>query len=141
MLLEEELAMGVLSGLHHLGIHARDRAHAGGGALLRVTLLAADDDRQSEIGEVDFSGLSGTRAVTLPLQTAAISAALDELADPGAGLISAAALLGNDIVQAFGRTELEQFAVDGTLQMRWSSGTADHLARWADEHSVPVLRR
>ena len=138
MLLQEELAMGVLSGLHHLGIHARDRAHAGGTALLRVTLLAADDDRRCEIGEVDFSGLTGTRTVTLPLQTAAISAALDELADPGAGLISAAAMLGNDIVQAFGRTELEQFDVDGTLQMRWSSATADHFARWADEHSIPI---
>jgi hypothetical protein len=47
-------------------------------------------------------------------------------------------MLGNDIVQAFGRTELEQFNVDGTLQMRWSSATADHLARWADEHSIPI---
>jgi hypothetical protein len=47
---DEGLVISVLSGLHRLGQHARDRAAAGGTALLHVQLVPAANEQPIEIG-------------------------------------------------------------------------------------------
>lgn len=105
--------------------------------------MPAANDRPIEIGSGRGSfldPLSGSRAVTLPIRTAELSAALDDLADPGPALVAAAAILTADIGQAFGVTELGQLSRDGELRpAQWNpQGWQQSLIHWAEDHGIAV---
>ena len=133
---DEAITIAAVSGLVSLARHARDRAAAGGNAILRATLLPATN-ALVEIGHNRDHGLVRTRSrVPMPDSVTAESVVpLDALADAGPTLAGAAASLVDEIGQAFGIPELGQLGRDGRLRSRyWShfwSGQVIHLGRAA----------
>jgi len=141
---DEWLALAVLSGLHRLGTNARDRAATGGTALLKAQLVAGTTGGPVKIGSYRNHGftdaLPNSRAVNLPIRPARLSVALDDLADAGPALVSAAAILSHEIGQAFGVTELSQLTRDGRVQPQYWSHDAhfQQLRSWAEVHGIMV---
>ncbi|MGH3711591.1 MAG: hypothetical protein ACRDRQ_26595 [Pseudonocardiaceae bacterium] len=95
---DEWIAIGVLSDLVHLARHARDRAAAGGTALVRAQLVPICHDRPTEIGH---RGLF-IEPLSSHAPPAEAAAPLDGLAEPGPEVVSAAALLVDELGRAFG---------------------------------------
>jgi Putative DNA-binding domain len=154
----------LLSALHHLGLHARDRSGATGTALARAVVI---DSRYSHpdgpswtvntaLGKRSDSQLRyplridavhpdfGTRR-TLSTQTCRFAQSdavvmLDELADPGSGLVQAAALLADELMQAFGIAEAPSLTRAGQLRRSgWSRGLQQRMVQWAQAHEIEIL--
>jgi hypothetical protein len=104
---DESVVNGILSGLRFLGRHARDRAAAGGNALVRSQLYPVT--RQQPLGLCQyrrgFTDSLGTQTMTDAAPLPERVAPLDALADDGPGLVAAAYLLATDIFQGFGYAE------------------------------------
>ncbi len=137
---DEAITIAAVSGLVSLARHARDRAAAGGNAILRATLLPATN-ALVEIGHNRDHGLVRTRSrVPMPDSVTAESVVpLDALADAGPTLAGAAASLVDEIGQAFGIPELGQLGRDGRLRSRyWSHFWSGQVITWAEQHSIEV---
>lgn len=141
---DELLVLSVISGLLHLGQHARDHAAAGGNGLARVVLVRDGLPDPVEIGHTRFHGFAESRSTTahaLPITTTALSAPLDDIATPGPALLAAAAALAGEIAQAFGIIELGQLTSTGALHRRYWTRDAwqGALVGWANEHHIAVI--
>lgn len=138
---DESITLGIMSGLIHLAQHARDRAAAGGIALVRAQLFPISPERPTEIGHSrQFSGEArSTHALTAAPWPAEAAAPLDELAEPGPALVAAAALLVDELGQAFGVPEMGQLARDGRLRRRyWNHEWQAQIVAWAQHHGIDV---
>ncbi|MFF7199129.1 helix-turn-helix domain-containing protein [Streptomyces sp. NPDC088197] len=155
----------LLSALHLLGVHARDRAGATGTALTRAVVI---ESRYSYPGGPDRPGplafmgnrpeyqllyplrIDGVHAsfgtrTHLSTQTSSFAESeavvfLDELADPGPGLTQAASFLADELVQAFGIPEAPPLTRAGQLrQSGWSRQLRPGMVRWAEAHGIEIL--
>jgi hypothetical protein len=139
MIHDEALVIAVLSGLLHLARQARDRAAAGGAALVRAQIYPVSPQRPAELGRIYWRGLTdalGTRVLTTQPPVAEAVAALDDLAQPGPSLTQAGALLVNQIAHAFGIAELGQLTRDGQIRRRhWAHIP---ITTWADQHGIEI---
>ncbi|MFI7661782.1 helix-turn-helix domain-containing protein [Micromonospora parva] len=139
---DEAIALGIMSGLYRLGQHARDRAAAGGGALVRAQLFPVTAERPTGIGHVRFYGIGEPRS-DYPLEVAAspaeASGSLDDLAEAGPGLIATAAILLDEVGHSFGVPEMGQLSRDGKVRRRyWSRPTQTHISEWAESYGIEV---
>lgn len=137
---DELLVISVLTGLRRLAAHARDRAAAGGNALVRLRLLPSPS-RALEIGHTRqiFRDSRSDLAVTDDVAPADTVAALDDLADPGPALVSSAARLIDEIGQVFGIPEMGQLGPDGEIRIRYFASTFQPRVRaWAEHVGVVV---
>jgi len=137
---DESIAVALLSGILHSARHARDRAAAGGSALVRAQLLPISEARPTEIGHSRSFSDSRSRYPLIDNPPAAEAAAsLDDLAEPGPVLVSVAAALADEIGQAFGVPEMGQLSRDGEVRRRyWGHGWQQRIVAWAEQHNIPV---
>jgi hypothetical protein len=139
MIHEEALVIAVLSGLLHLARHARDRAAAGGSALIRAQVYPISPERSTELGHLHPQGFIdalGSRALTAQPPAAEAVAPLDDLAQPGPSLTQATALLANEIAHAFGIAELGHISRDGQIRRRYWAHTP--IVTWAEQHGIAI---
>ncbi|WP_327651983.1 ATP-binding protein [Micromonospora aurantiaca] len=141
---DEAIATAILSGLAQLGYHARDRAGAGGTALVRAQLHPVSPQQPTAIGHARHYGIpefiAGEHWET-QAAPAEVAASLDDLGQPGPGLTQAAALLLHELGQAFGVTEMWQLTRDGVIRRRYwgqRSGRQAPLVAWAHAHGIDV---
>jgi len=141
MLDDELIALAVVSGLLRLAQHARDRAAAGGNALVRATLLPASNADSIEIGHARDHGFPQSRSRTAVREAvrAEAVAALDHLASPSAPLIATAARLIDEMGQAFGIPELGQLTRDGRVRRPyWGVRRQQAVVEWAEQNEIQV---
>lgn len=138
---DEGLILAVMSGLHHLGSHARDRAATAGSALVRATPVPSDGCT-IEIGHNrrhfrdSRSSVKTTKAVT-----ADSVADIDELAEQGSELVATTARLVDDLAQCFGIAELGQVTKDGEFRLPyWGAREQPHVRSWAEAHGISVTQ-
>jgi hypothetical protein len=143
---DELVVNGILSGLRFLARHARDRAAAGGNALIRAQLypvsgqqpLRLTYDRGFSRG---FGDSLGDRPLSEAGPPAERAASLDALAAGGAGLAAAAYLLATDVFQEFGWAEAAQLTADGRIRTQyWRQEWQSALGRWASEGGIAVTQ-
>lgn len=139
---DEMVVNGILSGLRLLARHARDRAAAGGSALIRAQLypvggqqpLMLTYDRGLASG---FGDSLGDRIMTEARTPPERVAPLDALAADGPELVTAAYLLATDVFQEFGWAEAAQFTSDGRIRLPyWRREWLPQVERWAAEAGV-----
>lgn len=137
---DEYVQLAAASGVLWLAQHARDRAAAGGNALVRVTLVPSPAAISLEIGHTrTWRDRRGRPVPGIALITSEGVSALEEIATPGPGLISIAARLADELGQAFGIPELGQFSRDGRIRRRyWRQGWQQLVAAWADQNGIEV---
>lgn len=135
---DEGLVLAVMSGLHHLARHARDRAATAGSALVKATLVPSDGCTM-EIGHNRHFRDSRSSVPAAEAVTAESVADIDDLADPGPELVAAAGRLADELAQSFGIAELGQFSRDGEIRIRyWDTEGHSQLRAWAEAHGVTV---
>lgn len=137
---DEEIVNGILSGLRFLARHARDRAGAGGDALIRAQIYGEDLSRSVVLsaGSREWGDVMG-RPLAVPAHTAQRAAPLDVLAADGPGLVAAAWLLASDLFQEFGLPEALQVTRNGELRRRyWGSYRHQEIQAWADQTGITV---
>ena len=136
---DESLVIAVISGLLLLAKHARNRAAAGGNALMRGQIYPISPQRPTGLGHTRHYGVPdplGDRELIVPPPAAEAAAELDDLAQPGPVLAAAAAQLVNEIGQAFGVAEMGQLSRDGQIrQPYWSQ---QQIIRWAEQNGIEV---
>jgi hypothetical protein len=130
---DEMVVNGILSGLRFLARHARDRAAAGGNALIRAQLYPVG--RQQPLGLTynrgfgrGFGDSLGDRIMTDSRVPPERVAPLDTLAADGPDLVTTSYLLATDVFQEFGWAEAAQFTDDGRVRLR----------HWREEWQAPV---
>jgi Putative DNA-binding domain len=135
----DSVVNGILSGLRFLARHARDRAAAGGNALIRSQLYPVSGQQPLELCQYQggFINTLGTQAMTDTAPVPERAAPLDALAEDGPGLVSAAYLLATDIFQGFGYAEATQLTREGALRLlNWNPDWQPHLRQWADSAGI-----
>jgi hypothetical protein len=137
---DESMTLGILSGLARLARHAQDRAAAGGNALVRAQLHPISVEKPMAIGHRrGFPGTRGAHTLSFPAAPAEVVAQLDDLAAPCPGLVTAAALLVDELGQAFGIPEMGQFSRDGQVRRQyWHHGWQAEIVAWANNHGIEV---
>lgn len=139
---DELIVNGILSGLRFLARHARDRAAAGGNALIRAQLypvsgqqpLTLTYDRGPARG---FGDSLGDRTLAKTGRPAERVAPLDAIATDGPDLVAATYLLATDVFQDFGCAEAAQLTSDGRVRLRyWQEGLRRQVNRWATEAGI-----
>jgi hypothetical protein len=138
---DESVVAATLTGLLWLAEHARDRAAAGGNAVVRAGLVPSTSAKSVEIGHARRHGIaeSRSRLAIDDVVIAEAAAPLDGLASPGPTLVATAALLVDEIGQAFGVPELGQVTRDGRIRRRyWQHALAQRLVPWAEQHAIDV---
>jgi hypothetical protein len=142
---DEELVSSLISALRFLGVHARDRAAAGGDALVRAFIYPLrGNDRQAFL-----SHSRGHRGVPQQIGTHVLSGhqppaerviPLDSIATDGVDLIAAACLIATELFQMFGWPEVGQLTREGAIRrLYWSRHWQPPLLAWAHEHGIRVL--
>lgn len=131
--LDDSVVNGILSGLRFLARHARDRAAAGGNALIRSQLYPLSGQplslAQYRRGFIDSLG---TRTIAEAAPPAERVAPLESLACDGPDLVSAAYLLATDLFQGFGAAEAAQLTREGAVRLPyWDPQVLPHLQQWA----------
>jgi hypothetical protein len=136
---DEGLVLAVMSGLHHLARHSRDRAATGGSALIRATLVPSDGCT-IEIGHSRQFGRDSRSSVKVTSEVTAESVAdIDSLADPGPELVAATARLADDLAQSFGIAELGQVSRTGEVRIRyWRSQDQAQIHTWAEALGIAL---
>ncbi|MEU5934555.1 ATP-binding protein [Micromonospora sp. NPDC047187] len=139
---DESIVIAIISGLLYLGQHARDRAAAGGAAALRAEMYPVSPEHPTAIGysRGGFAeSWTGGEYQYLPPRAAEADAPLDALAEAGPGLVAAAALLSNELGQAFGLPEMAQLSPDGRVRHRyWGRAWSEQVQTWADSAGIEV---
>jgi hypothetical protein len=104
----------LLSALRLIGRHARDRASAFGTAVIRV-LLKADiqDIHDAELSFIGGQGFVAGESIREAHGEATVF--IDDLADDGANLVAAAALLADQAANGLGLPETDLFTADGRI--------------------------
>jgi hypothetical protein len=131
---DESVVNGILSGLRFLARHARDRAGAGGNALIRAQLYPVARRQPLILGHNRgaFSDTLGNRVMSGPIAPPERAAPLDSLTTDGPDLVSATYLLASDLFQEFGWAEAPQLTRDGGVRLRyWNSEWFRHVEQWA----------
>lgn len=139
MIHDEALAIAVLSGVLHLARQSRDRAAAGGSALLHAQIYPISPQRPTELGHLQPPGFIdsiGTRVLSAQPPAAEAVAQLDDLAQPGPELVQASALLVSGIGHAFGVAELGHLSREGQIRRRYWAHTP--ITAWAEQHGIEV---
>jgi hypothetical protein len=139
----DAIVNSLLSGLRFLGRHARDRAAAGGNALVRAQLYPVSRQQPLELCQHrnGFVNALGTQVMTDLGAVPERVAPLDALADGGPALVSAAYLLATDIFQGFGYAEAVQLTRDGKLRLPyWSAEWQPHLQQWAADAGISTTQ-
>lgn len=136
---DEGLVLAVMSGLHHLAAHARDRTATAGNALVRATLIPSDGCTM-EIGHMRRHFKDSRSQVKLTEAVSAESVVdIDDMADQGPALVAAAARLADELAQSFGIAELGQFSRDGEIRIRYfGQRSQQELKWWAEQHDVTI---
>jgi hypothetical protein len=143
---DEMVVNGILSGLRFLARHARDRAGAGGSALIRAQLypvsgqqpLVLTYDRGPARG---FGDSLGDRPLTEAGPLAERVAPLDTLAADGPDLTAAAYLLATDLFQQFGWAEAVQLTSDGQIRLpNWQTEWQPEITEWATEAGIATTK-
>jgi len=143
---DESIAIGIVSGLLHLARHARDRAAAGGNALVRAQLLPITQERPTKIGHTRaFGGVGHADSrtyepVVVPPAPGEAVAPLEDIAEPSPSLVATAAILLDELGQAFGVPEMGQLSRDGRIRRRhWNPNMWwPNLTVWAEQHGIEV---
>lgn len=143
---DELVANGIVSGLRFLARHARDRAAAGGNALIRAQLypvggqqpLRLTNNRGFSRG---FGDSLGDRIMTDAGGPPERAAPLDALAADCPDLVTAAYLLATDVFQEFGWPEAAQFTNDGRIRLRyWREEWQAPLTQWAASAGIAATQ-
>lgn len=141
----------LLSGLKHLGEHARDRAGASGIALLRLRLVGGVYEmpnagplpvgtrgvlRQGSpglrvTGDHPYRGTTSIGSDSATIATGQANALVDNLADAGSELVAAASLLADETFQTFGLPDVAQLNTQGQLNPDSWGTEWSHLDEWA----------
>lgn len=137
---DEQIALGLLSGLRMMARHARDNALTGGQALIRARIFPIDREHPTELGMTNIeegSSRLGFVYLTGESEPSEAAAWIEDLAEDGPPLVSAAALLGDDIAQGFGMPECLQFTSQGCIYLDgWHSLWQEKAAAWAEACGV-----
>ena len=142
--LDDSMVNGILSGLRFLACHARDRAAAGGNALIRSQLYPLSRQQPLQLAQYrnGFIDSLGTRIMTEAASTTERVAPLESLASGGPALVSAAYLLATDIFQGFGAAEAAQLTRDGAVRLPyWDREVLPHLQQWAVNAGISVTQQ
>jgi hypothetical protein len=134
---------GILSGLRFLARHARDRAVAGGNALVRSQLYPVSQQQPLDLCQYQggFIDTLGTKVITDAAPVPESAAPLDALADDGPGLVSTAYLLATGIFQGFGYAEAAQLTRDGALRLPyWNQDWQTPAQQWAGNAGIAATR-
>jgi hypothetical protein len=143
---DEMVVNGILSGLRFLARHARDRAAAGGNALIRARLYPVGDQQPLELAydrgpARGFGDSLGDKIITEVGSTLERAAPLDALATDGPDLLTAAYLLATDVFQEFGYAEAAQLTDDGRVRLRyWRQEWQPLMEQWATEAGVTTTQ-
>jgi hypothetical protein len=131
---DEGLVLSIMSGLHHLARHARDRAATAGNALVRASLVPSDGC-SIEIGHNrQFGADSRSNLKLIEVVSAESVADIDDLAQAGPELVAATARLADDLAQSFGIAELGLVSKSGGFRRRyWNNGDQSQIGAWADQ--------
>ncbi|MER5996425.1 AlbA family DNA-binding domain-containing protein [Streptomyces viridosporus] len=137
---DEDLVVGVLSGLRFLARHARDRAAAGGNAAVRATLWPVNEETPAILVQNrSFGGSLGHQVIKPPVATGTFD--LDDLAEDGAPLVAATSALTTGLIQHFGYPETLQTTSDGTIRIRyWHQGYSQSVQKWAEACNVQITQ-
>jgi len=139
---DESIAVAILSGLLNLAQHARDRAAAGGNALVRAQVVPVSEDRPTHVGHTRGFGLAESRStfvLTTAPPPAEAAAPLDDLVESGPALVATAALLLDQVGHAFGVAEMGQLSHDGQMrQPYWGTTWRTQISAWAEQHGIEV---
>ncbi|MBF9072520.1 AlbA family DNA-binding domain-containing protein [Streptacidiphilus fuscans] len=146
------LVYWLLTGLHLLGVHSRDRAAAIGTAVIRASVVDAPHSHprgpaqpamspmlplRMEIMDPDGFSLGESERPCAYAVSQAVTF-LDNLAEGGVGLVQAAALLADELVQAHGIPEVPSITGAGEIRVSgWGGGLPPEISRWAEQHNVP----
>ena len=116
---DDSVVNGILSGLRFLARHARDRAAAGGNALVRSQLYPLSGQQPLELAQYRRGFIDSTRDADHDGRGAGPErvAPLESLACRRPGLVSAAYLLATDMFQGFGAAEAAQLTREGALRL------------------------
>ncbi|SCF29408.1 Putative DNA-binding domain-containing protein [Micromonospora viridifaciens] len=141
---DEWMAAGVVAGLLELARHARDRTAAGGEALIRAQLYPVSSERPTTIGHARGYGFPESRTeehYRTRAEPAEAAASLDDLAQPSPQLVQAAALLLDELGQAFGVPEMGQLSRDGRVRRPyWGSSTLrGEIVVWAEKNGIEII--
>lgn len=134
------LVLGVAAALRMLGIHARDRAAAGGLANLRATIWPIGEEIPiALVSNVGMRNEQAGPAVLRKPPSADAVADIDDLATDGPGQVAATYRLASSLHQAFGKPEAPLVTSDGGLRLRYWHYTAQQtLTAWAATAGVEV---
>jgi phosphoglycolate phosphatase-like HAD superfamily hydrolase len=140
---DEGIVVGTLSGLRLLARHARDRAAAGGGALVSARLFPATASNPLRVGHargfMNLGGTLGNQALTESFRSTEQIVELEDLAADGPALLSAAYVLCSDLFQAVGYPEVLQTTRDGKVRRRyWNTQVQPALQAWATQAGVEI---
>jgi len=141
LLIDENIALTLLTGLARLATHARDIAGAGGNAVLRAQVVQVTG-RPIEVGSIAgySNGRSWMNAVPVDHVAAETVAELDALVMPGPMLVVAAARLLDELGNGFGVAELGHLTRDGRVRLtQWSQERQATLRGWAESHNIEVV--
>jgi hypothetical protein len=140
--IDDEFAVtGILSGLRFLARHARDRAAAGGSALIRAQVVPERPPVPLRLVHRDyaFTDEAGSRTLDSSPLPAERAATLESLASDSPELAAATYLLATEIFQGFGLAEASQFTRDGHVRLRgWSNDWRPRIQQWATDAGIPV---
>ena len=136
---DEQAVNAILSGLSFLASQARDRASAGGNALVRVTIHPTTQD-PVYLGTGRRSRFpTRSQQLKVPVVPAESAAPLDALVTPGPGLIATGYLLATELFQEFGLPECGQLTRDGQLRIQyWSQPLQQPIQQWATSAGITV---
>ena len=140
---DEALVNGILSGLRFLARHGRDRAGAGGNALVRAQLYPVGGHQPFVLSQScnGFIDSVGTQIMTGQVKPPERVAPLDGLAAGGSDLVSAAYLLASDLFQDFGVAEAVQLTRDGGVRLPyWGQEWISHAEQWATLAGISTTR-
>ncbi|MFD8565176.1 helix-turn-helix domain-containing protein [Streptosporangium canum] len=161
--LDAEIVSRTASALRYLARHARDRAAAGGAALVRIMLVADTHlhpavSPQPELESlwpfdnpdfvryrIDLNTTTKIVGAERPLGTRVSRLAfgesvvwLDDLADDGQPLARATAQLAGDLFQTYGVPENQQIRRDGTINVNAWGGHWETIKQWVQACDIPL---
>ncbi|MGV9362283.1 AlbA family DNA-binding domain-containing protein [Amycolatopsis sp. NPDC003731] len=135
---DEWVTYGLISGLLHLGKHARDRAATNGLATVRAQLVFIQGSpKLFGIGN-NRTGFNthGTKLVRPP-EVSSTVVDIDTISTPSRDLMIVVKQLSNQIFQGFGIPESMQITDAG--EMRKGAWKYRELLAWADHSQIPVV--
>jgi hypothetical protein len=143
---DESVVNSILSGLRFLARHARDRAAAGGNALIRVHLYPVGQQQPLRLafyrGPGGFGDSLGDRIMTDAATPSERVAPLDALVSDGPALVATAYLLATDVFQEFGWAEAVQLTNDGGVRLRyWRREWQGSIELWAANAGIATTQQ